>query len=203
MEWLKEQIVRSVQVDLPDQDDCVSALRQGFRLLREGLQQEAFVPVGGGLRIPRPSFEGTWAFNRLRSVGEEENVAVEGPYQIRFLWSFVYLSYKLSWSRTALITGWTSLKFGCALAWNLPTYSTWLLRGYSDLLQHTAIGQWEVSVVRLPQQLIRWKLGITSHCTIDALTSTNKLLITQCSANTLISSSRLLVITRDTCTPNI
>lgn len=38
------------------------------------------MPVGGGLRIPRPSFEGTWAVNRLRSVGEEENVAVEGPY---------------------------------------------------------------------------------------------------------------------------
>ena len=41
----------------------------------------------------RPSLKETLAFNRLRSVGEEEEAEVEGTYQIRYLLFFFYLSF--------------------------------------------------------------------------------------------------------------
>ena len=48
---------------------------------------------GGGLRFPKTIPRETLAFNRSRSVGEEEQMEVVGTYRIRFLLSFFCLSF--------------------------------------------------------------------------------------------------------------
>ena len=64
---------------------CVPVLRQGFicRVKDSGGGHSCLVEVSRGFL--RPSLEETLAFNRWRSVGEEEEAEVVGTCQIRFL----------------------------------------------------------------------------------------------------------------------
>ena len=63
----------------------VPVLSQGFicRVEDSGGGHSCLVEVSGGFL--RPSLEETLAFNRSRSVGEEEEAGVVGTCQIRFL----------------------------------------------------------------------------------------------------------------------
>ena len=73
---------------------CIPVLRQGFicRVKDSGGRHSCLVEVSWGFL--RPSLEGTLAFNRSRSVGEEEEAEVVGTYQIRFLLSsFCFLLF--------------------------------------------------------------------------------------------------------------
>ena len=65
--------------------DCVSCIEAGFPLSREDSDGAhlCLKEVSGGFL--RPSLEETLAFNCSRSVGEEEEVGVEGSCRIRFL----------------------------------------------------------------------------------------------------------------------
>ena len=67
---------------------CVPVLRQGFicRVKDSGGGHSCLVEVSRGFL--RPSLEETLAFNRWRSVGEEEEAEVVGTYRVRFLLSF-------------------------------------------------------------------------------------------------------------------
>ena len=75
---------------------CVPVLRQGFicRVKDSGGGHSCLVEVSGGFL--RPSLEETFAFNRSRSVGEEEEAGVVGTCQIRFLMFFPFSSFCFS-----------------------------------------------------------------------------------------------------------
>ena len=65
--------------------DCVSCIEAGFPFSCEDSDGGYLCPEEVSRGFLRPSLEETLAFSRSRSVGEEEEVGVEGSCRIRFL----------------------------------------------------------------------------------------------------------------------
>ena len=72
---------------------CRSCVEAGFLSSREDSDGEHLCSEEVSRGFLRPSLEETLAYNRSRSVGEEEKEEVVGSYRIRFLMFFICLPF--------------------------------------------------------------------------------------------------------------
>ena len=93
LQWLGECVGLVYVGGSAGRNGYIPVLRQGFicRVKDSGGRHSYLVEVSWGFL--RPSVEETLAFNRLRSVGEEEEARAVGTYQIGFLLSSFCLSF--------------------------------------------------------------------------------------------------------------
>ena len=72
---------------------CRYCVEAGFLLSREDSDGEHLCPEEVSRGFLRPSLEETLAYNRSRSVGEEEKEGVVGSCRIQFLMFFICLRF--------------------------------------------------------------------------------------------------------------